>query len=530
MTLAAEGGKDKKPVVRLSTFRNAAKHLQKAGDFRPDMLEDQPIRTLIDEITDALMEGVNIGLKDAEIPTEMADRLGRDVFVFSGCKTYHELREASQLLRDDRGRIKPFGKFFEEVRQIHPEYNERYLEAEHQFAVHSAQAAAQWAEIEREGNDYDLQYRTANDGKVRPAHAKLEGLTRPQDDPCWSEIMPPNGWKCRCRVVQVRKGKYDYTDRNEVSQLVREATTDLDSQGRNRAEMFRFNPGMDRVIFPKHHPYYNLSIQAKTVITDMADKREVKNGFAAKTIAEAEEAFRTQLGVKCRLDGFKKSDMAQVQEIFACVSHHFTDFPELRDKIKFVGSVKGRVAALEDIKYTELCKLNPGMQDDVLRKYAKNWAKRMAGCSSSTYAYSSKNFTEYALNGLAFNSTWAGTKVKKQLEYDVQHKFHPVGCDTVKAVFDHELGHKIDEMLSLYTDPDFLAIYNPAKAQGERFIADNLSAYAYCTSFFRKSNYTPQKEFIAEAWSEYRNNEKPRPLAVAVGELINRKYDAKKQN
>lgn len=111
MTLAAEGGKDKKPVVRLSTFRNAAKHLQKAGDFRPDMLEDQPIRTLIDEITDALMEGVNIGLKDAEIPTEMADRLGRDVFVFSGCKTYHELREASQLLRDDRGRIKPFGKF-----------------------------------------------------------------------------------------------------------------------------------------------------------------------------------------------------------------------------------------------------------------------------------------------------------------------------------------------------------------------------------------------------------------------------------
>lgn len=74
--------------------------------------------------------------------------------------------------------------------------------------------------------------------------------------------------------------------------------------------MFRFNPGMDRVIFPKHHPYYNLSIQAKTVITDMADKREVKNGFAAKTIAEAEEAFRTQLGVKCRLDGFKKSDMA----------------------------------------------------------------------------------------------------------------------------------------------------------------------------------------------------------------------------
>lgn len=87
--------------------------------------------------------------------------------------------------------------------------------------------------------------------------------------------MPPNGWKCRCRVVQVRKGKYDYTDWNEVPQLVREATTDLDSHGRNRAEMFRFNPGMDKVIFPKHHPYYNLSIKAKETVERLADNRFV---------------------------------------------------------------------------------------------------------------------------------------------------------------------------------------------------------------------------------------------------------------
>ena len=33
MTLAADGGNGKKPVVRLSTFRNAAKHLQKAGVY-----------------------------------------------------------------------------------------------------------------------------------------------------------------------------------------------------------------------------------------------------------------------------------------------------------------------------------------------------------------------------------------------------------------------------------------------------------------------------------------------------------------
>lgn len=273
MTLAADGGKGKKPAVRLSTFRNAAKHLQKIGEFRPDMLVDQPIRMLIDEIADNLIEGVDLGLKERDIPQEMADALSRDVFVFSGCKTYHELREASQLLRDDQGQIKPFRKFFEEVKEIHPEYNERYLEAEHEFAVHSAQSAAQWAEFEQDGDEYDLQYRTANDGKVRPEHAKLEGLTRPQSDPCWSEIMPPNGWKCRCQVVQVRKGNYRYTDRDTALQLGREATTDLDSQGRNRAEMFRFNPGKEQVVFPKNHPYYNLSTEAREKIEELADKR-----------------------------------------------------------------------------------------------------------------------------------------------------------------------------------------------------------------------------------------------------------------
>lgn len=271
MTLAA---KTEKPRFRLSIFRKAVKWLHGEGAFAAEQLEAKPVRELIDETVSCLASSLDAGLAENNISGEMADKLNRDVFVFSGCKTYHELREAAQLLRDDQGRIKPFRKFYDEVKQIHPEYNERYLEAEQEFAVHSAQSAAQWAEIERAGDRYDLQYRTANDGKVRPAHAMLEGLTRPQSDPCWAEIMPPNGWKCRCRVVQVRKGKYDYTDQETALRLGREATTDFDSQGRNRAEMFRFNPGKEQVVFPKHHPYYNLSAQAREKIEAMADEHD----------------------------------------------------------------------------------------------------------------------------------------------------------------------------------------------------------------------------------------------------------------
>ncbi len=241
------------------------------------MLADTPVRELIDETAYCLKESVDLGLVGSEIPPAMAEALDRNVFVFSGCKTYHELQEASQLLRDDTGQIKPFRKFYEEVRDIHPTYNEQYLEAEQEFAVHASQSAAQWAEIEQDGDEYDLQYRTAGDGKVRPEHATLEGITLPPSDPFWTSYMPPNGWRCRCRAVQVRQGKYDRSDNAAAEQLGRKATTSVDSKGRNRAEMFRFNPGKQKVIFPPNHPYYNLSVKAKEMIVKQAAKRVKKD-------------------------------------------------------------------------------------------------------------------------------------------------------------------------------------------------------------------------------------------------------------
>lgn len=426
------------------------------------MLREKPLQEMIDETVACLSSSLEEGLKANVIPQEMAERLDRDVFVFSGCKTYHELREASQLLRDPEGRIKPFRKFYEEVKAIHPAYNERYLEAEQEFAVHAAQSAAQWADIERDGDAYDLQYRTADDGKVRPRHAALHGVTRPQSDPCWSEIMPPNGWRCRCRVVQVRKGKYEYTDQATALQLGREATTDLDGQGRNRAEMFRFNPGKERVIFPRHHPYYNLSAKAKQMIGELADRRDTPSGFTPKTIAEAEELFRTQLGVQCRLDGFKKADLGQVREIFECVKRHFTDFPELHKEVHFVGSMQGRIKAFAEEFFREMREnpQNSWAKDEDIYKVAKQRARKIA--YADCYAYHHSAGKEYGLDGVVFNSVWTGEKMAESLKKDLTAKFHPIGCDTVKSVFDHELAHCLDSMLGVSQQLPWQDWYNKA--------------------------------------------------------------------
>jgi len=118
---------------------------------------------------------------------------------------------------------------------------------------------------------------------------------------------------------------------------------------------------------------------------------------------------------------------------------------------------------------------------------------------------------------VVFNTAWAGTKITESLQGDVKAKFHPEGCDTVKSVFDHELGHRIDELLHVSQQLGSKDWYQEAIVLGAGYIKDNLSKYAM----------TNLKEFVAEAWSEYLNNPNPRELASHVGEMIKAEYEAR---
>jgi len=40
-------------------------------------------------------------------------------------------------------------------------------------------------------------------------------------------------------------------------------------------------------------------------------------------------------------------------------------------------------------------------------------------------------------------------------------------------------------------------------------------------------NKNLHREFVSEAWAEYCNNPKPRPLAKKIGELIEKEYKRK---
>ena len=489
-------------------FDEAAKAVYQNGGFDVSYLTEPQAQALIIETLRVLDTAIASGLPH-EVPETLRYALENNAFVFSGFKTFHALREVGLSMLTEKGDIKPFNDFLTDVKKINAQYNHNYLYAEYNHAVGAAQMAAKWHDFEQDGDRYYLQYRTAGDDKVREEHAALNGTTLPPSDPFWELFLPPNGWNCRCTAVQVRKNKYTPSDPELAMQRGNECT-----EGAKRA-IFRYNAGKSLQLFPPKHPYYK-GVKAEQL--KQAIDGYIPAEWTPKTIGEAEQFFSNELGVNCSLAGFTKKNLAQVESIFRSVERHFQCYPELKKETLFVGTIRGRIKLLTAAKLKEYKQVYPDKSEEVLEKWAAAWARKVATCRNC-YAYSHGAAKEYGLSGICFNTTWAGEKIDKSLASDVKSKWHPPGTDTLKAVFDHELGHEIDRLLGLRTNTDFLKMYNEERAQGKDYIVENLSAYSYKNA----------DEFIAEAWSEYLNNEKPRPIAVAVGSLIKKLYADKYQ-
>lgn len=238
------------PAFSDDVWNRLVQHIFATKQFSPSMLSDAPVRAAIDETCRILSQGVESCLTQ-DVPQELADHLLNDTFLFSGFKTYHEAREISSRLLDTvTGTFRSFEKFLDEVRSINSTYNGNYLYAEYNFAVQSTQMAVRWHDFEQDGDRYLLQYRTANDGLVRPEHQALHNTTLPIADPFWNAYTPPLGWNCRCTVVQVLRGKYPESDSQAAIRAGEAATA------KPKQQIFRFNPGKTERVFPPKHPYF----------------------------------------------------------------------------------------------------------------------------------------------------------------------------------------------------------------------------------------------------------------------------------
>ncbi|MBR0095985.1 MAG: hypothetical protein IJP88_02255, partial [Synergistaceae bacterium] len=216
-------------------------------------------------------------------------------------------------------------------------------------------------------------------------------------------------------------------------------------------------------------------LDLETPIVDNANNKTNGNIPEAKTIEEANE-LAVNLGIAKRAD-FSGLDISAVNELIVGVMNAKNLFPEL-ETLDYVGS---------------------------MQKMIRNWkhyAQAYAITSNKNPLGIGLNIDKLSIDGI-INS-------KKNLVKDVASKFRPIGCETIKAIIDHEIGHLIDFSLNVSKDKQIIALFRSCKKLGVEAMENSLSCY---------SN-TNIREFIAEAWGEYQNNKSPRPIAKIVGQRL----------
>lgn len=239
---------------------------------------------------------LNSSLKYTELPLSTKKLLKKSSYIFSGFKTWHELNEAFSLLYGTDNK-KSLSEFLVEIEQINDIYNKKYLKAEYNFAGAAGYMASKWEDYAADGDEYYLQYRTANDGQVRPEHAALHEVTLPPSDNFWNTYYPPNGWNCRCTVVQVLKREHEPTSHEEAMRRGSEALA------KDRKEMFCFNSGKDKTLFP----FYN--IYSFTPCRICKQQFSVADHIMCKVCSILKQNYEEQMVVK------KKSSSPQISNL-----------------------------------------------------------------------------------------------------------------------------------------------------------------------------------------------------------------------
>lgn len=275
--------------------------LWRQKDLKPEDLKTEQVQQFIRTHAAVLDHAVDTAIKETPLDEISVQRLKESNYVFSGIKTFHELKEAFLSLVGADGNIKPFEQFLAEVRRVHKTYNRQYLQAEYHLAQSSASMAARWKKFEKDGDRYLLQYRTIGDKRVRPTHRDLHGITLPINSKFWDEYFPPNNWNCRCSVVQVRRSKYTQSDEAEAMRLGLKATA-----GKYR-EMFLFNPGKTMTCFPMYNAYTrktcidckkkpgNLELAADIPDNELCQVCQILKQMHIDRISVAEEGIRNIL-------------------------------------------------------------------------------------------------------------------------------------------------------------------------------------------------------------------------------------------
>lgn len=211
---------------------------------------------LIKKTAAYLQQGITSGFGTTTDATDkaMLESLTKNVQLFSGFKTYDQLLEITNLLKDENGKQREWPAFKNEVLKSNKDYNVNYLKAEYDQANVGSQMASYWQEIQRNKDTLPyLKFVATNDSRTTAICKSLDGFTARVDDPIWLQYFLPLHWHERSNIIQLA----DAVESNKS-----------DFKFMELQPMFKNNIGITGVAFPSTHPYFDTSVKVKNEITN----------------------------------------------------------------------------------------------------------------------------------------------------------------------------------------------------------------------------------------------------------------------
>lgn len=256
-----------------------------SGKYNPsDNLPEDLYFAIADHLVGGTYKGFGGSMADLAFGStdqRLLDNLRENVYMFSGAKTYQQVREMSGMVADSKN----LKEFKEKALAVYKQYNDDWLRAEYNTAIGQAAQAGQWIDIQADKETFPLlRYSAVMDANTSTICAPLNGITLPVDDPFWRKFSPLNHFNCRCVFEKIDK----YTDvkttgKNKIAALTKEMNDTVQPE-------FQMNPGRDGYIFKPDHPYFEVAPKDKAFAKRNFDlpipeiKQNVKHEFAPDEI------------------------------------------------------------------------------------------------------------------------------------------------------------------------------------------------------------------------------------------------------
>lgn len=177
---------------------------------------------------------------------ELLKDLRENVYLFSGGKSYQQIKDYRSLLLDENGELRSKKEFTQLGEKAFETWNEAWGLTERNTAIHNGMMANKWNEIERNKDLLPyLVYSTIGD--ACDICAPLDGFTAKVDDPAWHSIYPTNHFNCLCLVSQEEEA-IETENKEDILKPVQDEMSNA----------FKMNSGIDKEIFSKSHPYFDV--------------------------------------------------------------------------------------------------------------------------------------------------------------------------------------------------------------------------------------------------------------------------------